>query len=75
MAEDLEKLLDRFRRDLVTHVDESADGVRQSIEQSNARTESQFRQVFSLLDALFARFSKLHGELGALSTAASRLES
>ena len=75
MAEDLEKLLDRFKRDIVAHVDESSSGVQQSIEQATTRTESQFREVFSLLDGLFARFTKLDDELQALSAAVSRLES
>lgn len=74
MAEDLEKLLEQFSRDIGAHVDESADGLRGRIDELQSQTDSRFREVFSHFDALYTRFDKAGDELQALSAAVSRLE-
>jgi chromosome segregation ATPase len=74
MAENLESLLDRFRRDIATHVDSGLADLRQQNVELRADLNAFRREMLSHLDEIYRRFDRLDTEYHALVAAVSRLE-
>jgi chromosome segregation ATPase len=74
MADDIEKLLERFRNDIVSHVESSEGKVREELRGVRDEIGGLRREMFTHFDEIYARFDRLETEYQSLSAAVARLE-
>ncbi|MBW3566139.1 MAG: hypothetical protein KY459_15630 [Acidobacteria bacterium] len=74
MADDIAKLLERFRNDIVSHVDSSEGKVREELRGMRDDLGELRREMFTHFDQIYTRFDRLESEYQSLSAAVARLE-